>query len=210
MLLYSIGTRCPGTTWFAFGKWNEIQQISEPVDSLKYIKSVWHYARGMAYIRTGKMNEAKRELMSLKKLVADPFMENTIGGFNSFRKRFEYLGRIFWKVKLKAKQKNYDKSIQLLTKAVEIEDNLLYQEPPDWYHPARQILGGVLLDAKKPTLAELRFREDLNQYRNNGWSLFGLHLSLLAQGKKKEAMEAKKEFDKAFAKADITLKSVRY
>ena len=136
-------------------------------------------------------------------------MENTIGGFNSFRNVLS-IGVNILEGEIEASKKNYDKAIQFLTKAVEIEDNLLYQEPPDWYHPARQVLGGILLDAKKPILAEQRFREDLNQYRKNGWSLFGLYQSLHAQGKKKEALEVKKEFDKAFAKADITLKSVRY
>jgi tetratricopeptide (TPR) repeat protein len=192
-----------------FGKWDEILQIKEPVDSLKYVKSVWHYARGMAYIRTNKQNEAKSELLNLKKLVADPFMENTIGGFNSFKNVLS-IGQNILEGEIEAKQKNYDKAIRLVTNAVEIEDNLLYQEPPDWYHPSRQVLGAILLDANKPAQAEQRFREDLNQYRKNGWSLFGLYLSLQAQGKKNEAMEAKKEFDRAFAKADVTLKSVRY
>lgn len=192
-----------------FGKWNEILEIKEPVDSLKYVKSVWHYARGMAYIRTNKLNEAKSELMNLKKLVADPFMENTIGGFNSF-KNVLGIGQNILEGEVEAKQKNYNKAIQLVTNAVEIEDNLLYQEPPDWYHPSRQVLGAILLDAKKPALAEQRFREDLKQYRKNGWSLYGLYQSLQAQGKKNEAMEVKKEFDKAFEKADINLKSVRY
>jgi len=192
-----------------FGKWNEILKINEPVDSLKYLKSVWHYAKGMAYVRTNKVDEAKRELTALKKLIVDPFMESTIGGYNSFRNVLS-IGQNILEGEIEAKQKHYDKSIQLLTKAIEIEDNLLYQEPPDWYHPSRNVLGGILLEAKKPALAEQRFREDLNQYRNNGWSLFGLYQSLEAQGKKKEAMEVKKEFDKAFAKADITLKSVRY
>jgi tetratricopeptide (TPR) repeat protein len=192
-----------------FGKWNEILQIKEPVDSLKYIKGVWHYARGMAYTRTNKMNEAKSELNNLKKLVADPFMENTISGYNSFRNVLT-IGQHILEAEIEAKQNHYDQSIQLLTKAIEIEDNLLYQEPPDWYHPARQVLGGILLEAKKPALAEQRFREDLNQYRDNGWSLLGLYQSLEAQGKKNEAMEVKKKFDKAFAKADITLKAARY
>jgi tetratricopeptide (TPR) repeat protein len=192
-----------------FGKWNEILQIEEPVDSLKYVKSVWHYARGMAYTRTNKLDQAKAELISLKKAVADPFMENTIGGFNSFKNVLS-IGQHILEGEIEASQKNYEKAIQLLAKAVEIEDNLLYQEPPDWYHPARQVLGGILLDANKPALAEQRFREDLNQYRKNGWSLFGLYQSLQAQGKKNEAIEVKKEFDRAFAKADVTLKSVRY
>lgn len=192
-----------------FGKWDEIMRIEEPVDSLKYIKSVWHYARGMAYTRTNKLSAAKNELAKLQALVADPFMENTIGGFNSF-KNVLGIGENILAAEIEAKMKDYEKAIALLNKAVEIEDQLLYQEPPDWYHPVRQVLGAVLLEANKPALAEQRFREDLNQYSKNGWSLFGLEQSLLAQGKKDEAMEVKKEFEKAFAKADINLKSVRY
>ncbi len=192
-----------------FGKWNDILQMNEPVDSLKYVKSVWHYARGMAYTKTNKLKEATSELTKLKALIADPFMESTIGGFNSFRNVLT-IGQHILEAEMEARQKHYDKSIQLLTKAIEIEDNLLYQEPPDWYHPARQVLGGILLEAKKPALAEQRFREDLNQYRDNGWSLLGLYQSLQAQGKKNEAMEVKKKFDKAFVKADITLKSARF
>jgi len=192
-----------------FGKWNDVLQIEEPVDSLKYVKSVWHYARGMAFIRTNKVSEAKKELANLTKLVADPFMESTIGGFNSFRNVLG-IGENILAAEILAKLKNYDQAIQTLNNAMEIEDNLLYQEPPDWYHPTRQVLGAILLEAKKPALAEQRFREDLNQYRKNGWSLYGLYQSLQAQGKKKEAMEVKKEFDLAFTKADITLKSVRY
>ncbi len=192
-----------------FGKWNDVLQIEEPVDSLKYVKSVWHYARGMAFIRMNKVREAKGELAKLTKLVADPFMEGTISGFNSFRNVLG-IGENILAAEIHAKLKNYDQAIQFLNKAMGIEDNLLYQEPPDWYHPTRQVLGAILLEAKKPALAEQRFREDLNQYRKNGWSLYGLYQSLQAQGKKKEAMEVKKEFDLAFAKADIKLKSVRY
>lgn len=192
-----------------FGKWNEILKINEPIDSLKYIKAVWHYARGMAYARTGKLVEAKKELISLKKSVTDPFMDNTIGGFNSFKRVLSIAENVL-DAEIEAKQKNYSKAILLATQAVQIEDNLLYQEPPDWYHPTRQVLGAVLLESGKPALAEQQFREDLNLYRNNGWSLFGLYQSLEAQGKKKEAKEVKVKFDLAFAKADITLKSVRY
>lgn len=197
--------------WFnmvRFGKWDEILAITEPQDSFKHVKGVWHYARGMAFTRTNKLPEAKNELTSLKKLMTDPFMEMTIAGFNSFRNVMS-IGVHLLEAEIEASEKHYDKAIQLLTEAVRIEDNLLYQEPPDWYHPARQVLGGILLEAKKPALAEQRFREDLKIYRNNGWSLYGLYQSLEAQGKIKEAQEVKREFDKAFAKADIELKSSR-
>jgi tetratricopeptide (TPR) repeat protein len=176
---------------------------------LKYIKAVWHYARGIAYVRTNKIADAKNELVSLKKSVADPFMDNTIGGFNSFKSVLSIAENML-DAEIEAKQKNYSKAILLATRAVQIEDNLLYQEPPDWYHPTRQVLGALLLESGSPALAEQRFREDLNLYRDNGWSLFGLYQSLEAQGKKKEAKEVKAKFDVAFAKTDIVLKSVRY
>ncbi len=192
-----------------FGKWDEMLKVTQPVDSFKYVKSVWHYTRGMAFARTHKLTEAKQELASLNQLVTDPFMEMTIAGFNSFRNVLT-IGQYVLEAEIEAQQKNYDKAVRLLTAAIEIEDNLLYQEPPDWYLPVRQTLGSILLEAKKPALAEQRFREDLKQYRNNGWSLFGLYQSLEAQGKKSEAIDVKKEFEKAFAKADIKLTAARF
>jgi tetratricopeptide (TPR) repeat protein len=192
-----------------FGKWDDILKIAEPVDSLKYVKSVWHFTRGMAYTRIKKLNEAEKELASLKRLAQDPFMEMTIAGFNSFRSVLT-IGQNVLEAEITARQKNYDKAIQLLTAAIEIEDNLLYQEPPDWFCPVRQTLGSILLEANKPAQAEQRFREDLNLYRNNGWSLYGLYASLEAQDKKSEAARVKLEFEKAFAKADVKLKSARF
>ena len=126
-----------------FGKWNEVLEIEEPVDSLKYVKSVWHYARGMAYIRMNKVPEAQQELSNLSSLVADPFMESTIGGFNSF-KNVLGIGENILAAEIQTKLKNYDQAIQFMNKAMDIEDNLLYQEPPDWYHPTRQVLGAPL------------------------------------------------------------------
>lgn len=197
--------------WFnmvRFGKWNEIVSIPEPQDSIKHVKSVWHFARGMAFTRTNKLTEAKKELTSLKKLVADPFMEMTIAGFNSFRNVMS-IGVNILEAEIEAKERHYDNAIQLLTEAVRIEDNLLYQEPPDWYHPARQILGALLLEAGKPVEAEAVFQEDLKMYRNNGWSLFGLAQSLEKQGKKKESAATLELYRKAFKHADVQLTSAR-
>jgi len=34
-----------------------------------------------------------------------------------------------------------------LDRAIRYEDNLIYQEPPDWHAPVRQNLGAVLVEA---------------------------------------------------------------
>ena len=203
--------------WFAmplfnmvrFGEWDAVLKFEEPTDSLKYVKAVWYYSQGLACARTKKLDEARKLLSNLEKALADPFMENTVAGFNSFRNILS-IGANILTGEIAASEHEYDKAIAALTRAVEIEDDLLYQEPPDWYQPSRQILGAILLEASKPLKAEQIFREDLTLYRDNGWSLFGLHKSLLAQGKKKEASAIKKKFDKAFSKADIKLNGVRF
>lgn len=192
-----------------FGRWNDILSVPEPADSLKYVKAVWHYMRGMAYVRSGKASLAKNELFNFQKLLDDSFMELKISGFNSFRRVLQ-IGEKILQAEMEVLNKKYENAIAHLTVAIEMEDNLLYQEPPDWYHPTRQVLGSVLLKVNKPSEAERKFREDLEIYRDNGWSLFGLYQSLEAQGKKNEAREVKIKFEKAFAKADITLKEPRF
>ena len=94
--------------------------------------------------------------------------------------------------------------------AIEIEDNLLYQEPPDWFLPVRQILGTVLLKANRPAEAEAAFRKDLSIYPENGWSLFGLAKALEAQNKKKEAAQVRKHFKKAFRESDLAITSATF
>jgi hypothetical protein len=50
----------------------------------------------------------------------------------------------------------------------------------------------------------------LKKYPENGWSLFGLHQSLLAQGKSKEAAEVKAGFEKAWVNADGEILASRF
>jgi len=66
-------------------------------------------------------------------------------------------------------------------KAVEIQDQLAYNEPPDWYYTLRESLGYALLEQNQYADAEQVFREDLAQNRLSGRSLNGLKLSLEKQ-----------------------------
>ena len=81
--------------------------------------------------------------------------------------------------------------------AVFIEDTLAYMEPPYWYYPVRQSLGGVLLRQGKLDAAEKAFRESLARVRNNGWALAGL----AATYKRKGDAAGEKSAQRAFAKA---------
>ncbi len=97
----------------------------------------------------------------------------------------------------------YDDAIAKLHRAVLLEDNLIYNEPPDWHVPVRQVLGAVLLDAGKPEEAEAIYWQDLRQNKENGWSLYGLMQSLRVQGNEEAALAIEKRFRKAWSKADM-------
>jgi len=53
------------------------------------------------------------------------------------------------------------------------------------------------------------YRRDLRWNQNNGWSLYGLHMALLAQQKTAEADAVYMQWQKAWSMADITLTGSR-
>ena len=68
--------------------------------------------------------------------------------------------------------------------------------------PVRHILGAVLVRAERASEAEAVYREDLAQYPENGWSLYGLGRTLRMQTKTEEAQVVEQRFAKAWAAAD--------
>lgn len=195
-----------------FGLWDEVLALPAFDEDLVYPRAVYHYARGMAFRAQGKLDEATKELEEVKKLAADPRLEKvTIWNLNP-AKTVVLIGQNVLEGEILAARKNYKGAVTLLRKAVEHEDSLSYNEPPDWYYPARHNLGAVLLEAGQAKEAEAVFNEELKHFPENGWSLFGLVQSLKAQGPKraKDAAAAQARFDKAWANADFQLTTVRF
>ncbi|WP_281540749.1 tetratricopeptide repeat protein [Maribacter aestuarii] len=195
----------PLLAYVRFGKWNEILTTPSPNAEIKHLKLIWHYARGIAFIRKNNAKEAQEELDAIKKMIDEPELENLVAaGFDNSKT----IGELAYEVvagELAHLNGNLPKAIEHLKKAVELEDGLVYTEPAAWYIPVRQNLGAVLLRAEKYEEAEQIYKEDLEVLRQNGWSLMGLHQSLKAQGKMDEAETLKQEFDKAWEHADISI-----
>jgi hypothetical protein len=87
-----------------------------------------------------------------------------------------------------------------------MEDALAYDEPPAWFLPVRESLGGALLRSGDSAAAEKVFRADLEKNVRNGRSLFGLMESLKAQGKKEASRSVQREFESAWKNADTQLR----
>ncbi len=90
-------------------------------------------------------------------------------------------------------------------RAVAAQDRLSYDEPPDWYYPVRESLGGALLRADRAAEAEAVFRADLERNPRNPRSLFGLAESLAAQKKTADAAWVRAAFESGWREADTRL-----
>lgn len=195
-----------------FGQWEEILKLPEPVAGYPFLRGMWHYARGMAYLRTNRLSEAERELEAVRRIVADPEKLDAVPGTFSSNTPSRVL-RIAPEAlagEIAAARKDWDTALLHLHRGVLYEDSLEYIEPPDWHYPVRHSLGAVLLAAGRAAEAEVVYWDDLNRNPNNGWALFGLMQALRAQGKNDQAADVEKRFQQAWARADVKLTSSRF
>lgn len=191
-----------------FGKWQDVLKQPAPPADFQYSTGMWHYARGLAYVATKRLNKAATEHQKLTEIAAATPPEAQVM-MNSAAALLQVATNVLGG-ELAAKRGNMNEAVQLLEEAVRQQDALRYEEPPAWYYPVRQSLGAVLLSAKRATEAEAVYREDLRRNPENGWSLYGLTQSLRTQKKKEEAAAANQRFRKTWAQADIKLTASRF
>lgn len=192
-----------------FGHWDELLAEPKPADDLIFANGIWHYAHGLAALRTGDEAEARKSLVALTEIADDPEMEaNRIWETNTMAAILD-IGRQVLAGEIALAGGESDRAIGHFEQAVEVEDGLIYTEPPDWYIPARHHLGSALLTSDRPADAERVYRSDLTIYPENGWSLRGLEQSLRAQGKTSEAETVRGQFERVWAKADIPIQGSR-
>jgi hypothetical protein len=188
-----------------FGQWDAILAEPAPAPELRYSSGMWHWARGMALANSGQLEAAQAEYEQLTAIAADESLAGLF--FGSFASAGQMLGMAAQLLasELAGAQGDSAAQVAALEAAVATQDGLAYIEPPAWHFPLRQYLGAALLEAGRASEAEAVYRADLEQYPQNGWSLFGLAQSLRAQGRDAEADEAQAAFEQAWQRADVTL-----
>ncbi|MDX6306247.1 MAG: hypothetical protein QOI77_3216 [Blastocatellia bacterium] len=192
-----------------FGKWDEMLREPEPPATSAYLRGMWHYARGTAFLGKGQTDSADQEFAKLDEIMADKSLDQSLFSPNTGRMVLSIAKEVL-AGEIAAAKKNYDPAIAHLERAVRLEDALVYTEPAEFHFPPRQALGAVLLEANRPAEAETVYWEDLGRNRENGWSLFGLMQALKAEGKNEDAALVELRFKKAWGRADVKLTSSRF
>ena len=193
---YLVAVRC--------GRWQHILKMPAPDSKQHITTAIWHFARGSAFANTGRPKEAEQERQAFlavsKKVPAD-------AAYGDRNKAHSVLAIAEHLLEARVALANKDRksAIEKLRQAVKCEDALNYIEPPDWYIPARELLGAVLIHDGQPAAAEAVFRTALEKHPRNGRALFGLRASLQAQQKDYAARLVDQEFAAAWKHADQTL-----
>lgn len=184
-----------------FGKWKEILSEPEPEAWRLFSRAERHASRAIAWANLGRLEEARQEIKHLDGVASKLTDEWKMG--NNSAKVVVSIARTMALGEIAFKAGDRNQAFKLLRKAVRMEDQLTYDEPPGWMQPVRHALGALLLADGKAVEAEKVYRMDLDRHPSNAWSLLGLQQSLLKQGRMAEAKKMELTVRKAWARADV-------
>lgn len=198
----------PVEIYIRFGMWKEILSAPQPPADLAAWTAFWRYGRTVAYASLDSVDAAGAEFDRFKAACA-AVPDTRLLGNNPCSAVLD-VAKAMAEGELEYRRGNYDHAFALLRDAVRQDLALHYDEPWGWMMPASHALGALLLERGQAAEAETVYRADLKRYPLNGWSLNGLAESLRAQGKDAEAAAMDREFQKAWGRADVAIKSSCY
>ncbi|MFN7919875.1 MAG: hypothetical protein U0Q16_07250 [Bryobacteraceae bacterium] len=195
----------PFTVWHLlmavrFEKWDEILAAPQPDAALRVAPAIRHWARALALLGKKRPQDALAEKAAFEDALSKvPVDWNWLNN-----KARDVLAVAAESLEARMAANPMDEAMHW-NQAVALQDNLVYDEPPPWFYPIRESLGGALLRAGQAVAAEQAFREGLRRSPQNGRMLFGLLESLQAQGKTEGAAWVRSEFERAWKRADTKL-----
>jgi tetratricopeptide (TPR) repeat protein len=202
-----------------FGQWQQI--IDEPLPDDPELYSVTtamlHYAKGVAQAASENVEAAEEERALFKEAFARVPDSRYI--FNNQCIDILAIASEMLDGEVEYRKGNYEAAFASLRKAVELDDNLPYDEPWGWMQPARHALGALLLEQGHVEEAAQIYRADLglddtltrpSQHPDNVWSLHGYVECLHRLGHHAEAEALERRLDLAKARADVEINASCY
>ena len=183
-----------------FGRWDALLAEPAPPECLPITTAVWRAHRAIAYAAKHDFPAAVEEYRAFRDARDAVPAESVFGPDPAHR--ILTVSDAFVAGELALQRGDYADAARSLTIAVEAEDSLSYGEPPVWLQPTRHTLGAVYLADGRYADAARVYREDLERWPENGWSLYGLERALRGLGRAEEADAVLRRFEAAWAKAD--------
>lgn len=163
----------PDFTMVAYGRWDEILQQPDMPGELVYANILQAFCRGLAHAQKGRLAESREQLAKMDKLLNDSVLAIPIGPMNA-PKSGGMVARNILAGSIAEAAGKMTEAIEAYSKAVELEDAMIYNEPKDWLLPARRWLGMALIQMKANSRAQKVFEEDLRKNPGSNFSERGL------------------------------------
>lgn len=188
-----------------FGRWDDMLAEPQPPAHLPITNTWYYFHRGIAYAAKGEVAKARGEQQAFRR-ARTAVATDAIMGINKMHDLFD-IADVFLEGEIAYRQGDIDDAVSHLKKAIELEDALIYMEPPEWVQPVRHTLGAVLLSAKRHEEAAEAYQQDLENWPGNGWSLYGLQRCMEMAGDDNAARQYARQFQQAWATADTPIGS---
>lgn len=199
-----------------FGRWADLIATPLPEDPVLYCTTAAtvHYGRGVALAATGQPAQARAErdafAAAYERIPESRYLFN-----NTSRDILAVAGAML-DGEIDYREGQFESAFAHLRRAVELDDNLPYDEPWGWMQPTRHALGALLLEQGHVEEAALVYAADLGldptlsrpcQHPGNVWSLHGYHECLTRLGRDSEAVIIGKQLEMAAARADVPIRA---
>lgn len=191
-----------------FAKWDELLNASPPPANMIYANLLFHFGRGMALNAKGLQADAGYELSRLQQLMKDSVLRLPFTPFSAAIEAATVAEQMLTGA-IALSEKSYASAITSFQKAVDVEKQMVYNEPRDWMLNPRHWLGKAYLVAGRWKEAEKVFIDDLKNNNENPWALKGLLQALQGQSKK-EAAAVKVRLTKASKRSDVNITHSAY
>jgi tetratricopeptide (TPR) repeat protein len=178
-----------------------VLRLTEPRPNRPMDTALWHFGRAMALAAKADLESARAEQRFFEQL-RSRLPNDTMWMFNPGDKLLAVASPVL----AGRLAPDPEQAIPIWRQAVKAQDELGYDEPPAFYYPVRESLGGALLRAGKPAEAESVFRECLQQNPRDPRALFGLSEALKAQGKSDAADSVRRLFSESWKTPDVGLR----
>lgn len=202
-----------------FGKWQELIDEPLPEDRELYAATtaLILYTKTVAHSALGNIDQAEASRAAFQDARARVPESRRVHN-NTVVDLLEVADAMI-DGELEYRRADYEAAFDHLRRAVQLEDDLLYDEPWGWMQPTRHALGALLLEQRRYDEAEAVYRADLglddtlsraSHHPSNLWSLHGLYECLTQRGETVEAVHVKQQLDLAKARSEVEVKASCY
>lgn len=163
----------PLATLVRLQRWDDVLAEPAPRPGLGLSEGFSAYARGMAYLHTGRIALAKAELASVQRLRAQPTLQRARIYDEDTPTKLMALAYDTLAGTIARTERRHDDAAASLRKAADVDDEL-GTDPPLFGGGTRLALAGALLDAGKVDEASKEITEALRLNGPSAWAYQGL------------------------------------